>query len=112
MPDLSEIAYLSSLHPDELRRWGGLVKTGSGFTRITIPQTRRRPREVLRPTVHLDRVLKQLRGGLTLASRYAPPKEVHGFIKGRDIATNAAVHLGKDVVLRVDLKDFLEQSTD
>jgi len=28
------------------------------------------------------------------------------FIKGRDIATNAAQHLNQDVVLKVDLKDF------
>jgi len=58
------------------------------------------------PSVGLDRLLKQLRIGLTNVSGYIPPGEVHGFIKGRDIATNAAQHLNQDVVLKVDLKDF------
>jgi len=32
--------------------------------------------------------------------------EVHGFIKGRSIISNAQPHLGKDIVINVDLKDF------
>ncbi|MGN6129150.1 MAG: reverse transcriptase family protein, partial [Nocardioidaceae bacterium] len=39
-------------------------------------------------------------------SGYSPPAEVHGFVRGRDITTNAARHLDQDVVLRVDLADF------
>jgi RNA-directed DNA polymerase len=31
---------------------------------------------------------------------------VHGFVKGRSIATNAAPHAGKPVLLRLDLQDF------
>lgn len=104
--DILELAYLSDLDPDDFSHWRELVAAGSGYTRITIPQTRRRPREVLRPSVGLDRLLKQLLRGLKLASSYTPADTVHGFVKGRDIATNAASHLDQDVVLRVDLKDF------
>jgi hypothetical protein len=58
------------------------------------------------PSVGLDRVLKQLRVGLKQVSGYVEPDEVHGFVTGRDIATNASQHLNQDVVLKVDLKDF------
>ncbi|MBV6726044.1 reverse transcriptase family protein [Nocardioides daeguensis] len=39
-------------------------------------------------------------------SSYEPPDAVHGFVSGRDIVTNASKHLGRDVVLKVDLTDF------
>ncbi|WP_176554682.1 reverse transcriptase family protein [Georgenia sp. 311] len=51
-------------------------------------------------------MLKQLNIGLARVSNYSPPHAVHGFIRGRDIRTNAAQHLDKDIVLRVDLRDF------
>lgn len=106
MIDLRALTYQSALDTEELLHWGDLVAAGSGYIRMSIPQKRRRPREVFRPSVGLDRLLKQLRVGLATVSTYAPPAEVHGFVKGRDIATNAANHLDQDVVLRVDLRDF------
>jgi RNA-directed DNA polymerase len=33
---------------------------------------------------------------------------VQGFVKGRSIATNAKAHIGADVVLRADIRDFFE----
>ncbi len=43
------------------------------------------------------------------------PVPVHeatqGFVRGRSIATNAAQHLGQDVVVNVDLKDFFPSIT-
>ena len=106
MIDVRALTYASALDAEDLSHWQELVAAGSGYTRMSIPQKRRRRREVFRPSVGLDRVLKQLRGGLASVTRYAPPPEVHGFVKGRDIATNAANHLDQDVVLRVDLRDF------
>ncbi len=35
----------------------------------------------------------------------------HGFLEGRSIATNAAVHAGADVVVKLDLKDFFPTIT-
>jgi|SRR5665647_2610318 len=106
MIDLPALAYASSLDAEELCHWQELIAAGSGYTRISIPQKHRRRREVLRPSVGLDRLLKQLRSGLAFVSRYSAPPEVHGFVRGRDITTNAARHLDQDVVLRVDLSDF------
>lgn len=106
MVDVHMLAYQSGLDPKELAHWQTLVSGGSGYTRMSIPQKRRRPREVARPSVGLDRLLKQLSKGLSRVSNYNAPPMVHGFVKGRDIRTNAANHLNQDVVLRVDLRDF------
>lgn len=106
MIGLARLTYASGLDPEELTHWRELVAAGAGYTRISIPQKHRRRREVFRPSVGLDRLLKQLRVGLGRTSEYSPSAEVHGFVKGRDIATNAGNHLDQDVVLRVDLRDF------
>jgi len=104
---LASASFMKS--PDVLVRWGRmLLVDGLGYTRIAVPQKRRRPREVLRPSVGLDRVLKHLRLGLASTSGYEAPKGVHGFVKGRGTVTNAACHLGRDVVLKVDVKDFFD----
>jgi RNA-directed DNA polymerase len=58
------------------------------------------------PSVGLDRLLKQVSIGLSLVTGYDAPSEVHGFVQGRSIVTNASAHLSKDVVLRLDLSDF------
>lgn len=106
MIDLPTLAYNSGLDGEEFSHWEHLIASGSGYTKISVPQKHRRRRDVFRPSVGLDRLLKQLVFGLAILSRYAPPPEVHGFVKGRDITTNAARHLAQDVVLRVDLRDF------
>lgn len=106
MIDAERLAEASALDLEDIVHWHQLVADGSGYTRMSIPQRRRRPRTVLRPSVPLDRLLKQLRLGLAFVSGYSAPPFVHGFVKGRDIATNAREHLDQDVVLRVDLKDF------
>lgn len=35
----------------------------------------------------------------------------HGFVKGRDVVSNAVVHVGKKVVVNLDLKDFFPSIT-
>lgn len=41
-----------------------------------------------------------------LKSLYTPSTYAMGFAEGRSVATNAAVHLGQNYVLNIDLKDF------
>jgi len=101
-----DLAEASGIPLEALQHWRDLIAMGSGYTRVSIPQKRRRPRDVCMPSVPLDRLLKQLKDGLTRSSNYVAPDAVHGFVAGRDIVTNASQHLDQDVVLRVDLKDF------
>jgi RNA-directed DNA polymerase len=43
--------------------------------------------------------------------RIEPEPQAHGFVPGRSIVTNAAVHTGKAVVCNLDLKDFFPSIT-
>jgi RNA-directed DNA polymerase len=106
MTDINALARASGTTPAELTLWGELISIGSGFTRVSIPQRRRRPRDVLMPSLGLDRLLKQLSSALSNVTGYVPPPEVHGFVQGRSIVTNASAHLNKDIVLRLDIRDF------
>ncbi|MFA5748053.1 MAG: reverse transcriptase family protein [Candidatus Absconditabacterales bacterium] len=51
-------------------------------------------------------ILSQIRD--LLNKGYNPPEPVHGFIKGRSIFTNAKQHLGKAVVINIDIRNFFE----
>src|SRR5215470_5225661 len=68
------------------------IRKRSGGERL-IHAPKRRLKEVLRK---LDRLLV----------RKLPKSEhAHGFVRGRSIASNAAAHVGRAVVLRFDIKD-------
>ena len=56
--------------------------------------------------------LKQLQRRILtgILDRIPPHPAVHGFVKGRSIATFAQPHVGKKVVLKLDLKDFFPGS--
>ena len=63
-------------------------------------------REIVAPGATLDTVTKNLYRGFLREFSYEPPPHVHGFVRGRSILTNAAEHLAKPCVLRVDLESF------
>jgi RNA-directed DNA polymerase len=46
-----------------------------------------------------------------ILSRFPMPSHVHGCVKGRSIVTNASSHVGKKVVVNIDLSDFFRTIT-
>lgn len=52
--------------------------------------------------------IKILQGDLarTLNALYRPRPSAHGFLPGRSIKSNAAVHVGRKWILNIDLEDF------
>lgn len=46
-----------------------------------------------------------------LSSIISFPKSVNGFVQKKSIVTNATPHLGKNLILKIDLKDFFNQFT-
>ena len=44
----------------------------------------------------------------SLSEIYSPIEQIHGFVKGKSIKTNATAHLNKKVVVSVDIKNFFE----
>ncbi len=61
-------------------------------------------RKILAPISTLKILQRKLNYILSIC--YQPRPSVQGFVKDRNIVTNAAVHSGKKVVLNLDLKDF------
>jgi retron-type reverse transcriptase len=63
-------------------------------------------RKISASTGRLKRIQRQLLD--SLLATVVMPAHVHGSVKGRSIVTNAAVHVGQDVVINVDLKNFFD----
>lgn len=71
-------------------RW--LEKKSGGLRLIEIPKQRLREIQ--------DRILRQL------LDRVRPHQAAHGFLRAHSCVTHAARHVGKRVVIRMDLKNF------
>lgn len=56
------------------------------------------------------RVMKTIQHALLphLEKFYSPKSSSHGFVKGRNVKTNAQIHARKRYVFNIDLKDFFE----
>jgi len=59
---------------------------------------------------NLSNTLKILNNHLSVL--YTPPSNIHGFVRGRNIKSNAEMHLGKKYILSLDIKDYFETITD
>jgi retron-type reverse transcriptase len=85
------------------------VSTSRSYVRFTIPKKTGGTRLISAPMPRLKAaqrwVLERLLAPL------APHEAAHGFRAGRSIVTNAAPHVGADVVVNVDLKDFFPTVT-
>ncbi|HEX6123262.1 MAG TPA: reverse transcriptase family protein [Ktedonobacterales bacterium] len=66
-------------------------------------------RVILAPRRALKALQRKVLTGI--AARVPVAGSTHGFVVGRSILTNARVHAGKRVVLRLDLKDFFPSVT-
>lgn len=59
----------------------------------------------------------QLNNSLKILNEYLthifkPLESVHGFVKGKNIKSNAQCHLAKRIILSVDIKDYFENITE
>ena len=101
------------LNPGELE-WFADLK-GLGYKRKDRPKLRHYHYRILAkrswsirlieaPKPRLKKLQRQILNGIL--NRIPPHSAAHGFRKGRSIQTFAAPHVGKRVVLRMDLKDF------
>jgi RNA-directed DNA polymerase len=85
------------------------VDTGSHYVRFTIPKRDGSPRQITAPKPELKRIQRFLLDNLL--DRLAVHGAAHGFIVNKSIQTNALVHAGADVVVKVDIKDFFPSIT-
>jgi retron-type reverse transcriptase len=102
----SDVAALMGLTIPQLRwlAYHSDAAQTTHYARFQIPKRSGGMREIASPHRHLRRaqgwILERI---LSKAALEAP---AHGFIPGKSILTNAAMHVKKAVVVNVDLKDF------
>ena len=81
----------------------------SHYVSFTIPKRTGQPRIIVAPKRKLKQLQRRL---LDLLIRKLPVSEhAHGFQRGRSVVTSAAPHVGRAVVLSLDLKDFFPSVT-
>jgi hypothetical protein len=74
------------------------------YVRFTIPKRNGTERLILAPKRELKALQRQLNE--LLVHRLPVSEHAHGFVHKRSIATHAALHVGKQVVVKLDIKDF------
>lgn len=79
------------------------------YTRTTIPKRSGGERVILAPKTQLKAAQRTILH--SLLDRVPTNDSAHGFVVGRSIASNAAPHTGKAIVLKLDLKDFFPTIT-
>ena len=79
------------------------------YVRYTVPKRNGGRRVILAPKRELKSLQRRTLADLVGKIPIAPA--AHGFVPGRSITTNARPHVGKRVVIRLDLKDFFPSIT-
>lgn len=79
------------------------------YSRYLVPKRSGGRRVILAPKRELKAL--QRRALLDVVGKIPASSAAHGFVPGRSIATNAQPHVGKRVVVRLDLKDFFPSIT-
>lgn len=79
------------------------------YVSFTLPKRHGGERLIMAPKRKLKAVLRRLDS--LLIQRLPLHDAAHGFRKGRSVKTGAAPHVGRAVVIHLDLKDFFHQVT-
>ena len=74
------------------------------YKSFSIPKKSGGTRSINAPKTNIKLIQRSVLGLLT--EIYKPRPCVHGFVNSRSIVTNADIHVGKRLVLNIDLKDF------
>ncbi len=79
------------------------------YVRYTVPKRRGGERTILAPKRELKALQRKVLQDILM--RVPAASCAHGFVPERSIVTNAEPHVGKQVVLNLDLKDFFPSIT-
>ncbi len=103
MDDLAELLGVDG--PDDLARFMRPGEgRGSGYVAFEVPKATGGVRAIHAPRAALKRIQRRI---LDHILSHIPVHEAcHGFVEGRSIVTNAAVHRASRVVVKIDLCDF------
>lgn len=108
--NLNELSQNSYLLDDKCAKKMNLVPDSIlNLTKFCIPKRNKKfgVREIYEPLSEtLKNLLKTLNSELNTI--YSPPNSVHGFVKGKNIKSNATPHLAKKFLLSMDIENFFE----
>ena len=92
-----------------LTYYGYVLKKGEGYTDFEISKKSGGKRKISTPKYVLKLIQKCLLELLSVI--YHPHKAAHGFVLGKNIASNASIHVGKKFVFNIDIKDFFPSTS-
>jgi RNA-directed DNA polymerase len=93
-----------------LERLAAEVESGEAYSTRQFKKKSGGVRTLRKPEELLALVLKKTNEFFNRRGYVVSP-HAHGFVKGKSTATNAALHLSQDVVVRLDIADFFESIT-
>src|SRR5438067_1149166 len=99
---LSELAYRLKMTEDDLRQVEPI------YDEFTIPKRSGGQRRIFAPSPALKKVQRRIIRRVLARLKSHPA--ARGFERGQSIVTNALPHIGRAVVLRLDLKDYFEST--
>jgi RNA-directed DNA polymerase len=79
------------------------------YVRYIAPKRGGGERVILAPKRELKALQRKVLDGML--ARVPTARTTHGFVRGRSVVTNAQPHVGKQIVLKLDLKDFFPSIT-
>ncbi|MFA6778215.1 MAG: reverse transcriptase family protein [Paludibacteraceae bacterium] len=85
-------------------KYGNPLKNSSCYNTFYIRKKSGGWRKIFAPEQQLKRLLKRLT--TILYKAYQPTDCAMGFIQGRSIVSNASIHIGREYVFSIDLKNF------
>jgi RNA-directed DNA polymerase len=100
--DARHLAHVTALNLSVVASMG--AAPARHYTTFRIPKRNGGSREISAPRPALKHV--QLWIHTALLSALIPHEASHGFAPGRSIVTNASPHVGAELILKLDLRDF------
>lgn len=92
-----------------LTYYGYVLKNGEGYTDFEISKKSGGKRKISTPKYVLKLIQKCLLELLSVI--YHPHKAAHGFVIGKNVASNASIHVSKKFVFNIDIKDFFPSTS-
>ncbi|MES1191105.1 MAG: reverse transcriptase domain-containing protein, partial [Steroidobacter sp.] len=100
----NDLAAAMGLSKTQIVYWAFLAPNDQLYTEFDIQKRAGGIRRIKAPLPPLKEIQRRL--AVLLSDMYEPRHSVHGFVRARNILTNAMPHASRRFVLNVDIKDF------
>ncbi len=100
--DKKHLSLLMGINPVTIGYY--IINTDNFYKEYQIPKSNGDVRIISSPSFNLKAIQRWILENILY--RYPVSDRANGFIKGKSIKDNAEPHVGKDIVINVDIKDF------